>query len=86
MEVIGHGDMTANLLKLIGACELDLVVLSIPIPERGFDTQVLFKEELLLAVPSKHPFAVKDKVYLADLDKERFILMKDGQPPASRAS
>jgi len=55
------------------------VVLGLLKKERGFDTQVLVKEELLLADPSKHPFAVKEKVYLANLDKERFILVKDGQ-------
>ena len=78
LEVVIHEDMTANLLKLVDACELDLALLSLPIPEEGCEQEVLFKEELLLSVPSKHPFAVKEKVCLADLENERFILMKDG--------
>src|SRR6266540_1809079 len=78
LEVVIHEDMTANLLKMIDACDLDLALLSLPIPEEGCEQEVLFKEELLLAVPSKHPFAVKEKVCLADLENERFILMKDG--------
>ncbi len=78
LELVVHEDMTVNLLRMIDVCELDLGVMSLPISSDGFEKEALFTEELLLAVPSKHPFAVKEKVLASDLETERFILMKEG--------
>lgn len=70
-------ETTENLLRLVDKCEVDLALTSLPIPNNGFDHELLFREELLLAVPSTHRLAVQDKVALSDLESERFILMKD---------
>lgn len=78
LEIVVHEDMTVNLLRMIDVCELDLGIMSLPISNDGFERETLFAEELLLAVPSKHPLAVKEKVLLSDLETERFILMKEG--------
>jgi DNA-binding transcriptional LysR family regulator len=37
--------------------ELDLIVASQPIPEDRFDQEILFDEELLLALPANHSLA-----------------------------
>jgi LysR family hydrogen peroxide-inducible transcriptional activator len=78
LEIVVHEDMTVNLLRMIDVCELDLGIMSLPISSDGFQKEALFTEELLLAVPSKHPLAVKEKVLVSDLETERFILMKEG--------
>lgn len=78
LEIVVHEDMTVNLLRMIDVCELDLGIMSLPISNDGFERETLFAEELLLAVPSKHPLAVKEKVSVSDLETERFILMKEG--------
>lgn len=78
LEIVVHEDMTVNLLRMIDVCELDIGIMSLPISSDGFEKESLFTEELLLAVPSKHPLAVKEKVSVTDLEKERFILMKEG--------
>jgi len=78
LEIVVHEDMTVNLLRMIDVCELDLGIMSLPISSDGFEKEALFTEELLLAVPSKHPLAVKEKVSVSDLETERFILMKEG--------
>ncbi len=78
VEITIHEDITADLLQLVEACELDLALVSLPLDDKLFESRFLFTEELLLAVPSKHPLAVKERVRLSDLEKERFILMKDG--------
>ena len=78
LEIVIHEDMTVNLLRMIDVCELDLGIMSLPISSDGFERETLYTEELLLAVPAKHPLAVKEKVSLTDLEKERFILMKEG--------
>ena len=78
LEMVIHEDMTVNLLRMIDVCELDLGIMSLPISNDGFEVETLFTEELLLAVEAKHPLAVKAKACLSDLEKERFILMKEG--------
>jgi LysR family transcriptional regulator, hydrogen peroxide-inducible genes activator len=69
--------VTADLLEMIDSYELDLALASLPIPERNYDRETLFREELLLAVPFKHPLAVQQKVGIRDLEREQFILLKD---------
>lgn len=78
LEIVVHEDMTANLLRMVDTCELDLAIMSLPIANGVFEREILFTEELLLAVPAKHPLAVKERITIADLEQERFILMKEG--------
>ena len=78
VEVVVQEDTTERLLKLGGGCELDLAIVSLPIADERFMKETLFSEELLLAMPSGHRLATKRKVQLADLESERFILMKEG--------
>ena len=78
LEVEIHEDRTAELLSAAAACELDLAVLSLPVHDDRFVSEKLFEEELLLALPPGHRLEKKAKVGLADLEDERFILMKEG--------
>lgn len=78
VEVIVQEDTTARLVELGCACELDLVIASLPIRDARFEHEALFREELLLAVPARHRLATQKKVRLADLEGERFILMREG--------
>ena len=78
IEVVVHEDTTARLLKLAARCEVDLAVLSLPIDDTAFETQMLFTEDLLVALPPGHPFATRRTLRAADLETERFILMKEG--------
>jgi LysR family hydrogen peroxide-inducible transcriptional activator len=71
-------DRTADLLKLVEGGDLDLAIVSLPVPQNAFEKEILFREELLLAVPPKHPLAIQEKVEVKDLESERFILMKEG--------
>jgi len=77
-EVMVHEDMTARLLQMTDAGELDVGILSLPIKENGFEIEELFTEELLLALPSNHPLVAKGKIKIEDLCPEKFILMKEG--------
>ncbi|MGH7976389.1 MAG: LysR family transcriptional regulator, partial [Limisphaerales bacterium] len=78
IEVKIHEDMTASLLRLIETGMADFGIVSSPVTERGFEIEELFSEELLVALPSKHPLAVKSSLHLDDLRSEKFILMREG--------
>ncbi len=78
MEVHIHEATTAQLLASAAACEIDLAIVSLPIADVRFIREPLFDEELLLAVPPRHPLTKKASVRLSDLENERFILMEEG--------
>ena len=78
VEIVVHEDTTARLLKLLRAYEIDLALASRPIQDQRMEVSDLFTEELKLALPPGHPFTRKRTVRLADLEKEPFIVMKEG--------
>jgi LysR family hydrogen peroxide-inducible transcriptional activator len=78
VEVIVHEDTTGQLLKLLLSCEIEFALASHPIEDERLHVDELFAEELLLALPPGHPLNRKRTIRVADLEGERFILMKDG--------
>jgi len=78
VEVVVHEDTTARLLKLLMACEVELAITSLPLPDGRFEYEALFDEELLLALPPGHRLAKKRSIQVGDLEAERFIVMKEG--------
>lgn len=78
VEVVVHEDTTAGLLRLAHAYEIDVALASRPITDQRVEVKDLFVEELLLALPPGHPLTRRRSVKLADLEKERFIVMKEG--------
>lgn len=78
IEVVVQEDTTTQLLALLAACELDLAIASLPIHDVRVQAETLFTEELLVALPPNHPLVKKPSIRAADLETERFILMKEG--------
>jgi len=79
IDVIVHENTTSQLLAMTGSCEVELSVLSLPIRDERFQHEHLFWEELLLAVPPRHPLAQRKRgVKLEDVEVERFILLQEG--------
>lgn len=78
VEIVVQEDTTAQLLKQALAGDLDLAVASLPIADGRFEVRELFAEELLVALPPGHPLAAKRVVRVGDLERERFIVMKEG--------
>lgn len=78
VELIVHEETTERLLKLALACDIDLAVASLPLDDHRFEAETLFDEELFLAIPPGHPLLRKRTLRAADLENERFVLMKEG--------
>jgi LysR family transcriptional regulator, hydrogen peroxide-inducible genes activator len=78
IDVLIHEEPTARLIKMAGACEIDLAIVSLPIQDDRFVIESLLDEELLLALPHRHSLAARRAIRLSDLEGERFILMKEG--------
>ena len=78
IQVVVQEDTTARLLKMVQAFEVDLAVVSLPLKETGLESQALFEEELLLAMPPQHALAGKRSIKVRDIESESFIVMKEG--------
>jgi len=78
VEINVHEDTTAQLLKLVHAYEIDFAVVSEPIAGDRLTVTELFTEELLLALPPRHPLARKRTLSPADLRDQKLIVMKSG--------
>lgn len=78
MEMVVQEDTTARLINLALACEIDFALASWPIADERVDIRELFTEELMLVLPPGHALARKRTVPIADLEGERFIVMKEG--------
>jgi LysR family transcriptional regulator, hydrogen peroxide-inducible genes activator len=78
VEIVVQEDTTARLLKLAQAYEIDFALASRPIQDQRMEVKDLFTEELRLALPAGHPLTRKRTVRLTDLEKEPFIVMKEG--------
>jgi len=78
VEVVVQEDTTAHLLRLVLGCEIDFALASHPILDPRLEVRELFTEELLLALPPRHPLTRKRTIGGADLESEPFIVMKEG--------
>lgn len=85
IEVVVHEDTTAQLAAGVLAKEIDLALVSLPVERAGLVAEEFFDEELLVALPEKHPLATKRRLVLDDLENEAFILMKEGHCLAGQA-
>jgi LysR family hydrogen peroxide-inducible transcriptional activator len=80
-----HEDTTAMLAQAVLAKEIDLALVSLPVESAGLVAAEFFDEALVVALPIGHPLATKRKLVLNDLEKQEFILMKEGHCLAGQA-
>ncbi|MCP5088569.1 MAG: LysR family transcriptional regulator, partial [Rhodobacteraceae bacterium] len=71
-------DQTARLLDRLRKGELDAVLLALPYPAEGIESQVISDDWFQLACPSSHPLAGRKSVSKDDLEGEPLMLLSDG--------
>lgn len=85
VEIVVHEDTTDRLVRAVLSKEIDAAVLSLPVERAGLVAEEFFDEDLLVALPADHPLAGRRALALDDLEKESFILMKEGHCLAGQA-
>jgi LysR family hydrogen peroxide-inducible transcriptional activator len=73
-----HENITLELLPMIERGILDLGIIGLPLRRKGFTTETLFSEEMLLALHPKHPLTLKRAIFKEDLISEKVILSQAG--------
>ncbi|MGH7086256.1 MAG: LysR family transcriptional regulator [Acetobacteraceae bacterium] len=73
-------DITPALLERLHQGEIDVGIVALPVPGCGrkLDCQELFTEHLLAVLPERHPMAGQKTIRLSDLNRESFLLLKEG--------
>jgi LysR family hydrogen peroxide-inducible transcriptional activator len=69
---------TAALIEELARGALDLVIVALPIEQGDVETQTLFEDPFLLAVPASDPQSHRHRVNLGDVDPGRLILLEEG--------
>ncbi len=86
VELVVQEETTPRLLEALERGELDVALLSLPTPgAEGLERRLLFAEPLLLVLPARHPLARRERVPMAALAQEKFILMQEGHCLADQA-
>jgi LysR family transcriptional regulator, hydrogen peroxide-inducible genes activator len=75
IAVVEH--LTEFVLKGCLEGELDVGVVALPVANEMLHVEPLFTEELLLALPPKHPLVRKRRVTLEDVGGEPFVLLDE---------
>lgn len=71
-------DLTANLVNLLRADQIDMAVLALPIEHEGLDTVIFGQDPFDLVCRKDHPLAGRDEVQTEELLDESLMLLEDG--------
>ncbi len=78
LELLLVEEKTEEVLARLRDGQLEAVVVALPIPSDGLQTTFLFEEPFVLAVPDRHPLAVRAEVAVDDLAGQSLLLLEDG--------
>lgn len=68
---------TDRLLRSCSQGDLDLAIMALPLVSSSLECQELFEEELYLVLPKKHSLTDLEKITVADLEPEQFIMLDE---------
>jgi LysR family hydrogen peroxide-inducible transcriptional activator len=71
-------DITPTLLLRLHDGGLDMAVVALPVEGGELASETLFQEKFYAVLPDKHPRATRSSISLAELDREPFLLLKEG--------
>jgi LysR family hydrogen peroxide-inducible transcriptional activator len=78
-------EKTEDLLKKLKQGDLDAAILALPVEDDALESQLLFEDTFLLAVPKGHKLAEKKQVTHADISGKELLLLEEGHCLRSQA-
>ena len=69
-----HEGNPTELLTSLRDREIDLAITVLDVSTTGLETQTLWDEELIAAIPTAHPLAKKDSITWADLEGQPIVM------------
>ena len=71
-------EKTEEILNMLDQGQLDAGLLALPVDGHGMETEVLFTEPFVTAMPADHPLCDKQKIDLKDLAGQELLLLEEG--------
>ena len=78
LELLLVEEKTEQLLAMLRNGRLDAAVLALPLHEDWLESEFLFEEPFILAVPTKHLLSNRHNLQLSDLADQHLLLLEDG--------
>jgi LysR family hydrogen peroxide-inducible transcriptional activator len=78
LELLLVEEKTEAMLHMLREGRLDAGVLALPLHEDWIESEFLFEEPFLLAVPEGHPLAGRHDLRLDELSDQRLLLLEEG--------
>lgn len=78
LKLIIEESFTASLSQSLKQGDLDAIIISYPFNETGIETQSLYEEDFVVAVPEKHAWTQRKKIDSKDLASEDLMLLGSG--------
>ncbi len=78
MPLIIEENYTHVLAEKLKQGEVDAILISLPFEEHGILTLPLYEESFVALVPSSHPLNAKERLSIADISKEKVLLLGSG--------
>jgi LysR family hydrogen peroxide-inducible transcriptional activator len=71
-------EKTEDILRMLHQGELDAALLALPVSGEGLETEILFNEPFVLALPDNHPLVELDRVTMEQLEGSELLLLEEG--------
>jgi len=78
LKLLLYEYQTGPLLEKLRDGEIDLGILALPVTGEDLVTEALYDEPFMLAVPTTHALAERNRVKVSDLEGETLLLLEDG--------
>lgn len=78
VQVVVVDATTTSLLPQVHSGQLDLAILALPVNDPDVESELLFREDLILVAPLDHPLAQRDRVSLSELADHDLLLEPRG--------
>src|SRR5689334_2544557 len=78
LELMLYEYQTGPMLEKLHSGEIDVGILALPVAMDGLDSQVLYREPFMVAMPTNHKLAGKSSIKVEDLSHETILLLEDG--------
>src|SRR5690606_19167020 len=78
LELLLVEEKTEVVLHMLREGKLDAAVLALPLHEEWAETEFLFEEPFMLAVPDGHPLAGRRNLRLGELGDQHLLLLEEG--------
>ncbi|MDN3919301.1 hydrogen peroxide-inducible genes activator [Roseateles violae] len=78
MPLMLQENFTVKLLEMLRVGELDCAIMAEPFPDTGLAIAPLYDEPFVIAAPTTHPFASRDRISAQELKNETMLLLGTG--------